>query len=222
MRINKYVAQATGVSRRAADTLITEQRVFIDGTVASPGDSVQGSQHITLDGKSLHTPTTTTTLLFNKPVGYIVSRNGQGGKTMYDILPEEFHTLKPIGRLDKNSSGLLLLTDDGRLAQELTHPSYHKNKVYEVVLDQPLQPLHRQMINDIGIDLPDGKSQLQLERLRENSDRHWKIIMHEGRNRQIRRTFEALGYAVTRLHRTQFGGYSLGSLPSGHYENLAS
>jgi 23S rRNA pseudouridine2605 synthase len=107
------------------------------------------------------------------------------------------------------------LTNDGDLANQLTHPSYKKVKIYEVALDEPLQPLHRQMISDNGIKLDDGPSKLQIERLMEDNDRRWKITMSEGRNRQIRRTFEALGYTVKTLHRVQFGDYRLNNLPPG-------
>lgn len=160
--------------------------------------------------------------MLHKPVGCVVSREGQGSHTIYDLLPADFQQLKPIGRLDKDSSGLLLLTNDGALAQELTHPQFQKVKIYEVTLDRPLQPLHRQMIADIGITLDDGRSILGLERLHDNSDTAWRVTMHEGRNRQIRRTFAALGYTVITLHRTQFGTYSLGSLAPGAYQRIPS
>jgi 23S rRNA pseudouridine2605 synthase len=113
---------------------------------------------------------------------------------------------------------LLLLSNDGTLTQELTHPSRQKRKIYEILLDKPLQPLHRQMINDHGLTLADGISKLQLERQKEGDDIAWLVTMTEGRNRQIRRTFEALGYRVTHLHRTQFGPYALGTLASGKYQ----
>jgi 23S rRNA pseudouridine2605 synthase len=115
---------------------------------------------------------------------------------------------------------LLLLTNDGQLAYELTHPKFIKQKVYEVTLNQPLQPLHRQMISDHGIQLDDGPSRLQLERLQENDDHAWRVTMHEGRNRQIRRTFAALGYTVTKLHRTQFGPYQLDGVKQGAYQEV--
>jgi len=216
-RINKYIAQATGLSRRAADAAIAEGRVHINGDVPQAGYDVQPADTITLDGKPLAAPTTTQTILFNKPAGYVVSRDGQGSRTIYDLLPLALHNLKPVGRLDKNSSGLLVLTTDGDLAQRLTHPRYHKVKVYEVTLDKPLPPLHRQMIQDRGVTLEDGPSSFQLERLRERNDTAWRVTMHEGRNRQIRRTFAALGYDVIRLHRTQFGEYHLQQLPNGHF-----
>jgi pseudouridine synthase len=153
--------------------------------------------------------------MFNKPRGVVVSRNGQGSRTIYDLLPPEYQRLNSVGRLDKDSSGLLLLTNDGTLAHEFTHPSRHKNKVYEVTLDKPLQPLHRQMISDHGLQLADGPSKLQLDRQNDGNDMGWIVTMHEGRNRQIRRTFAALGYTVNTLHRTYFGPYTLDDLPVG-------
>lgn len=220
MRINKFVAQASGMSRRAADTAIAGGRVAVDGSPAQPGQDIQ-DQHVALDGKTLRLSAAHQTIVLNKPVGYVVSRNGQGSKTIYDLVPPELHGLKPVGRLDKNSSGLLLLTDDGVLAHELTHPRFAKQKIYEVTLDAPLAPLHRQMISDHGVQLEDGPSKLTLERLQDGNDRAWRATMHEGRNRQIRRTFAALGYEVQKLHRTHFGNYQLYNLDSGNYKNLS-
>jgi 23S rRNA pseudouridine2605 synthase len=99
----------------------------------------------------------------------------------------------------------------------MTHPSFHKVKIYEVEIDRDLAPLHRQMISEFGINLQDGRSKLGLERLTEKSDKKWRVIMSEGRNRQIRRTFEAVGYKVVKLHRTAFGPYSLSGLKPGEF-----
>lgn len=217
MRINKYVAGATGLSRRVADKAIEQGNVLVNGKMATPGQEVTDHDVVTLNGKTLSPQSTTQTIVFNKPTGYVVSRDGQGNKTIYELLPPELHHLKPVGRLDKDSSGLLLLTNDGQLAQELTHPKYQKTKVYEIRVSQPLAPLHRQMISEHGIQLSDGPSKLLLERLQEGNDNEWKVMMREGRNRQIRRTFAALGYGTTKLHRTHFGTYSLGTLPSGQW-----
>ncbi len=218
VRLNKFIAQSTGLSRRAADSAIESGRVLVNGQKPQAGQQVQESDQVTLGGKTLAIANSPQTILFNKPVGYIVSRDGQGGRTVYDILPADLHHLKPVGRLDKNSSGLLLLTNDGNLAAELTHPKYQKVKVYEVSLNKALAPLHRQMISDFGIRLEDGLSQLGLERLEDGNELRWRVTMHEGRNRQIRRTFQALGYEVKRLHRTHFGTYTLpGDLAPGMY-----
>lgn len=218
MRLNKFIASSTGMSRRAADTAISEGRVTVNGAAATVGSAIKEDDQVTLDGHVITPLVNRTTIRLHKPAGYVCSRNGQGSKTIYDLLPKELHDLKPIGRLDKNSSGLLLMTNDGDLAYELAHPSKQKIKVYEITLDQSLAPLHRQMINDHGIMLDDGLSKLQLERLIEDDETKWRVTMHEGRNRQIRRTFAALGYTVTRLHRTHFGPYSLNNLSSSDFE----
>lgn len=220
MRINRFVALATGMSRRAADAVIQEGRVRVDGQQAGAGTQAEANARVTLDGKLLKPPTSFQTIILNKPEGYVVSRDGQGSKTIYELLSQEMSQLKPVGRLDKDSSGLLVLTNDGGLANQLTHPSFYKIKKYEVTLDKPLQPLHRQMISDIGIRLDDGPSKLQLDRLQEGSDTEWQVTMHEGRNRQIRRTFASLGYTVTRLHRTDFGDYHLDDLTVGSWRTV--
>lgn len=217
MRINKYVAQATGIGRRVVDVAIVAGRVRVNGLAARAGQDIANTDSVTLDGKILaHQDTTAQTIMLNKPAGYVVSRNGQGSRTIYDLLPAEYHLLKPVGRLDKDSSGLLLLTSDGQLAYELTHPSRQKQKVYEVMLDKPLtqEDIGR---TQRGIILDDGPSKLTIQRLSSNT---YRVTMHEGRNRQIRRTFAALGYKVTKLHRTHFGPYTLGSLRPGTYEAL--
>src|SRR5688572_20140128 len=217
MRINKFIAAATGLSRRAADKAIEDGRVTVNGIRPQPGQNVSPGDDVRLDKKLLEGPQAARTIILNKPAGYVVSRDGQGSKTVYDLLPKDLKYLKPIGRLDKDSSGLLLLTNNGELAQELTHPSYQKTKIYEIELNKPLQPLHRQMISDHGIQLDDGPSKLELGRMREGNDKAWRVTMYEGRNRQIRRTFAALGYRVTNLHRTHFGRYSLGPLKEGKF-----
>lgn len=225
MRINKFLALATGISRRAADRAITEGRVLVHGIQASTGHDVGKSDTVTYDGKAIKADdvvgrTAFTTVLLNKPAGYIVSRDGQGSATIYDLLPEKYHNLKPIGRLDKFSSGLQLLTDDGGLAQQLTHPKHRKAKIYEVKLSKPLAPLHRQMIQDHGIQIEDGLSKFQIERIHDDDDNLWQVTMREGRNRQIRRTFLSLGYGISTLHRTQFGDYRLDDLIQGKYKQV--
>ncbi|HEV2402712.1 MAG TPA: pseudouridine synthase [Candidatus Saccharimonadales bacterium] len=204
MRINRYIALCSGLSRRAVDQLISHGHVQVNNIPATIGSQVTDTDHVTLDGKPLQRPVVSKTVLLNKPVGYVCSRNGQGSKTIYDLLPAELHALKPVGRLDKDSSGLILLTTDGALAQKLTHPSQQKQKVYRIELDKPLQSPDQHMIGQ-GIRLEDGLSRLKLT----GHGRLWVISMHEGRNRQIRRTFAALGYTVRSLHRTQFGPYLL-------------
>ncbi|MEI8338558.1 MAG: pseudouridine synthase [bacterium] len=218
MRINKYIAQATGFSRRAVDTMIDECTITVNGAVAVRGQEVDESDQVVVNGK-LVTPQSSLTILVNKPFGYVCSKNGQGSKTIYELLPEKYQHLKTVGRLDKNSSGIILLTSDGDLAYELTHPSKVKLKRYEIALDRPLQPLHQQIIQEPGVQLEDGLSRLRLAKLDDDGIK-WEVVMHEGRNRQIRRTFESLGYSVMKLHRTNFGNYKLGELKSGHIKEI--
>ncbi len=164
MRINKFIAQATSLSRRSADTAIEQGRVMLNGKLPGQGAQVEPGDTVIVDGKVVSADVAITTIMLNKPVGYVCSREGQGSKTIYELLPEQYQSLKSIGRLDKYSSGLLLLTNDGNLANELTHPRYDKKKIYEITLNVPLPPLQQQMINDYGVQLPDGPSKLQLEK----------------------------------------------------------
>ena len=217
-RLNKFVALALGVSRRQADELIEQGKVTVNDQPAKLGQRITATDIIRYGNKRL-TAQTHQLILFHKPVGYLCSRASQGGvPTIYELLPKDLHHLKPVGRLDKDSSGLILLTNDGDFAHQMTHPSFYKIKRYLVTLDQPLQPLHRQMINDFGVQLPDGPSRLTLERQHEGDDHRWIVQMSEGRNRQIRRTFAALGYTVTKLHRTDFGSYTLGDIKRGEFQ----
>ena len=218
MRLNKFVALSLGVSRRKADELIEQGKILVNGDRAVLGRQISQSDTILHNSRELHIQPKKLILL-HKPVGYLCSRASQGGvPTIYELLPTSLHHLKPVGRLDKDSSGLILLTNDGDFAHQMTHPSFYKIKRYLVTLDQPLQPLHRQMIDDFGVQLPDGPSRLTLERQHDGDDRRWIIQMSEGRNRQIRRTFAALGYTVTKLHRTDFGSYSLGGMKRGEFQ----
>lgn len=253
-RLNKYIALHAGLSRRVADELIASNDVLINDKPAILGARVAPHDIVTVNGQPLQSISQKTYLLFHKPVGYVCSRRQQGDTpTIYSLLPKKYHALKPVGRLDKDSSGLILLTNDGDFAHRMTHPSFHKTKIYEVQLDKPLEPLHQQMISDFGVMLPDGKSKFlvtkkgdqplatsdaktsaarfsrdaialaetQHEAVLTDDDSEkattYQITMSEGRNRQIRRTFGALGYNITHLHRTNFGNYTLGDINSGKF-----
>lgn len=219
LRLNKYLALQLGISRREADLLIEKGSVTVNGGQATLGARFAEGDTIAVKGKSLTAPVRYQYLALNKPVGYVCSRKPQGDSpTIYELLPAKYHILKPVGRLDRNSSGLILLTNDGDFAYKMTHPKFAKTKQYNVRLDRDLEPLHQQMISDYGVTLEDGPSKLQLERLRDDSRKEWRVVMSEGRNRQIRRTFASLGYEVKKLHRTNFGNYALGDMKSGNYE----
>lgn len=219
IRLNKFLAEKTGISRREADNFIAEKKVLINGEVAELGARIKENDEIVLNGKKVdNSPVSYTYLMLNKPENYVSSRKAQGDvPTLYELLPDEYKKLKTVGRLDKNSSGLILLTDDGDFAFSHTHPKFFKIKTYIITLDRALEPLHQQEISDFGIKLEDGPSKLFLTKL--NDERTvWQVEMSEGRNRQIRRTFSALGYEVIKLHRIEFGEYRLGDLKAGEFK----
>jgi pseudouridine synthase len=212
MRINQFIAGSTGLSRRAADTKITGGRVTVNGQVATVGMNVEPKDTITLDDTVLNLRTTHTYVLLNKPEGYVSSRVQQDdAPTLYDLLPENFHTLRIAGRLDRDSSGLILLTDDGNFIQKLIHPSAEKTKRYELQLDHPISESDVAKI-EAGVPLKDGISHVTVRSVRATIV---VVSLAEGRNRQLRRTFGALGYAITRLHRTSLGPFEVKGLAPG-------
>ena len=216
IRLNKFLAERLGESRREADELIVTGKITIDGKPAILGARVDKSNKVCYNNKTVPFVNDFLYLAFHKPVGYVCSRRAQGNApTLYELLPEKYQKLKTVGRLDKDSSGLILLTNDGDFAYQMTHPKFRKTKVYEVELNRPLEPLHQQMISDYGVMLDDGPSQFKIIKMETPSLASYTVILTEGRNRQIRRTFAALGYRVTKLHRTQFGKYELGDLKPG-------
>lgn len=218
MRLNKYIASCSNLSRRGADEAIKLGRVTVNGDAVGVATDVKDTDVVKLDGQALSPRNDKTILLLNKPVGYVCSRTGQGGRTVYDLLPDKYLHLELIGRLDKDTSGLLLLTNDGQLANQLTHPSFQKQKVYEVTVDKSLSISDIEQLES-GVKLNDGPS--AFDAVHKISDVDFRVTLHEGRNRQIRRTFQALGFEVTRLHRTKFGDYVLPSnLQKGEFSEV--
>ncbi len=217
MRVNQFISAASGISRRAADAAIVAGRVQINGTVATLGLVIAPHQIVLLDGAPLALPTRHTYIVFNKPAGYVTSRARQGkAATIYDLLPAKFHRLRPVGRLDRDSSGLLMLTDDGDFIQRHTHPSFQKRKVYELTLARPLENGDVTKLQE-GVLLSDGVSRVTVA---QHAGSEVTIELGEGRNRQLRRTFGALGYGVVRLHRLQMGETKLGALEPGAWAEL--
>jgi 23S rRNA pseudouridine2605 synthase len=219
MRINRYVATASQYSRRTADKLIMAGRVTINGKTASTGDTVVAGDRVALDGTVIAPAQTTRTIALNKPVGYVCSRDGQGSPTVYELLPHDYQTLQLVGRLDKDSSGLLLLTTDGDLSHQLTHPSFQKVKTYRLLLKSPLTAQDETTIAS-GVQLSDGISRLKLSSVHPDR-KQLQVRMTEGRNRQIRRTFEALGHSVISLHRVAIGAFHIGNLAPGEWSNIS-
>ena len=217
MRINQFIAHATGMARRAADRVVSEGRVEVNGTTAIPGTQVEESDVVKLDHRPLAIMSAYSYIMLNKPVGYVTSRRQQGSDpTIYDLLPQNLHSLRPIGRLDRDSSGLLLLSDDGPFINELTHPSYEKTKIYDLTLARAISSSDLTNLTG-GVKLEDGLSRLQVIRA---TGKQIRVGLSEGRNRQLRRTFGTLGNTVVTLHRVQVGPYRLEGLQPGHWQTI--
>lgn len=228
MRINRRIAQLyPDISRRKADKLLASNSVWLNGHVASVGDDADKGDDIAIEGYEQIATGNKVTMLLNKPKGYIVSHRQQGNNpTIYELLPSQMQHLNYAGRLDKDSRGLLLLTNDGDMLHELTHPSFNKDKVYQICTDKPIDLVDLTKINE-GIYLDDGLSRLEIttagsepENIETVTNNIYLIVIQEGRNRQIRRTLSSLGYEVIDLLRLQFGGYKLGQLKEGEYRLL--
>ena len=217
MRLNRYIAQFSDYSRRKADELIEHGNVVVNRKKAHHGMDVSNEDIVLIDGKRLiPISKQPTTVLLHKPVGFVCSKDGQGSKTVYELLPKNMQQLNIAGRLDKDSSGLVVLTDDGMLLQELTHPSNDKDKIYLVTLNKPLED---GMIARLatGVDIADDRLSKLMVTPTEGATLY-EVSIQEGRNRQIRRSFEALGYGVEKLHRIKLGQFELGQLKPEQFE----
>lgn len=212
MRLNQYVASCTRLSRRSADLAIEEGRVRVGDSPGRIGQLIDDEAKVFLDEELLVPPAIKRYVLYHKPAGAVVSRVRQGeAPTIYELLGEAYIALNPVGRLDKDSSGLLVLSDDGAFIQRASHPSYGKLKVYELVLDRPVTARDLGFLR-AGVLLEDGPS---LVSVMASDGPRLTLGLTEGRNRQLRRTASALGYSVVRLHRIAFGALELGTLPIG-------
>lgn len=217
MRINQYVANASGLSRRAADAAVKAGRVTLDGRAAEVGEHVSLHQVVTLDGTLLAPKVRFTYIALHKPVGFISSHARQGAApTLYELLPPEHQALRIAGRLDRDSSGLIVLSDDGNFIQALSHPNRGKYKQYDLTLDKPISLADQERLTR-GVILKDGPSKVQVLRTKGT---HLTVQLHDGRNRQLRRTFGALGRTIYRLHRTHVGIIKLADLASGQWRPL--
>lgn len=223
VRLQKVLAQAGIASRRASEEIVRAGRVRVNGKPAVLGMVVDpATDQIELDGLPLVGAQTLGYVMLNKPPGVLSSLQSQGGRrTVRDLLPHELR-LYPVGRLDLHSEGLLLMSNDGALAERLTHPRYEHEKVYQVLLDH--RPTAAQLESwGRGLRLADGTrfGPAQVRLRPQAADDHWiEVVLREGQKRQIRRSAEALGLRVRRLVRTGFAGLELGRLASGEWREL--
>jgi 23S rRNA pseudouridine2605 synthase len=215
VRLNRFLAAAGVGSRRHCDELIAAGHVTINGRICTNFSAQPAPRdHVKVDGKLIHVDPPLTIAL-HKPAGFVSTRNDRHTRdTIFDLLPGKFPRVFNIGRLDAQSEGLLLLTNDGELAQRLTHPRYKIDKEYEVTLDRPWDPAFAPKL-ERGIFL-DGQC-AKIARLRSVAPTRLRVVLRQGINRQIRRMFYEIGYEVKRLVRIRIGSLRLGDLPRGHW-----
>ena len=221
-RLNKYIASSGLCSRRKADELIESGVVQVNGKkVTELGYSVQNKDKVFVNGKIIH-PVKHEYYRFYKPAGYITTSDDEKGrKTIYDLLPENLHHLKTVGRLDRESTGLIILTNDGDLINDLTHPSVKVPKLYRVAINGKITQ------NDIdkmykGIEIePNKMAYAQVDVLEiYNTHTVMEILLYQGLNRQIRRMFEYLGFEVVSLKRIQHAIFNLDGLKRGEFKPI--
>jgi 23S rRNA pseudouridine2605 synthase len=218
VRLNRFLAASGVASRRGADELIAAGRVTVNGKPCRDFHFKPGpTDYVKVDGKLIHRHTTLHILL-NKPRGFVCTRRDPHiTDTIYDLLPAKFSSLAYVGRLDAQSEGLLLLTNDGELTQRLTHPRFKIEKEYAVVLDRTADlDLTRRLLRGVVLD---GK-RARAKRVQQISPTHLRIVLEQGINRQIRRMLERAGFHAKRLSRIRMGHLRLDDLPAGHWRLL--
>ncbi len=221
IRLNRYIANAGVCSRREADELIGAGEIRVNGEVVTemgyivkPADTVQYGKRSLKREKNVY-------VLLNKPKDYITTtEDPEERKTVMDLVGNASkERIFPVGRLDRNTTGLLLFTNDGELAQKLTHPSHRMQKIYQVELDKALTPDHFQQIRE-GLTLEDGKVEVDDIAVVSGNERFVGVELHSGRNRIVRRIFEHLGYDIVTLDRVQYAGLTKKDLPRGNWRFL--
>lgn len=223
MRLQKFLAHAGVASRRSAEELIVRGDVHVNGRVIRElGTLVASDDRVEVRGRRVMLAQSPTYVVMNKPVGVVTTmRDPQGRRTVAEIVPRDLPRVVPVGRLDYDTSGVLLLTNDGELANRLAHPRFGVEKTYRVVVAGRLLPDQVRQIRD-GVRLADFRA--RGARLRVVASGHAgsvvDITVNEGKNRQVRRMFEAVGHPVAELTRLRFGPLKLGDLPPGHTRPL--
>ena len=218
MRLNRFLAAAGLGSRRHCDELIAAGRVTINGQPCTDFSAQPGERdHVKVDGKLVHSQRRLDIML-HKPAGFVSTRSDpQARDTIFDLLPPHLPRLFNVGRLDAQTEGLLILTNDGDLAQRLTHPRYKIEKEYEITLDRPWDPaLAPDLLRGIVLD----GQRARLDKIHSIKPARLRVILRQGINRQIRRMFYEVGYEVKRLIRIRIGRLRLGDLPRGHWRPL--
>ncbi len=225
MRLQKYIASCGVTSRRKAEELIRNKRIRVNGVIIDEmGYVVRENDRVELDNHLIKPDEKMVYILLNKPVGYITTvSDEQNRPTVMDLLKDLDTRVFPVGRLDYNTSGLLLLTNDGQMAYKLTHPKHKVYKTYQVTVQGMVSlPDINKLKN--GVDIGHHITAKAFVRIIENRHNRSEveIKIHEGKNRQVRRMFKAVGYKVIELERTAMGDIKLGRIKSGHYRKLTN
>ena len=218
MRLNRYLAQSGVASRRAVEEIILAGRVSINGAVCTElSRQVVPTDSVKVDSKLVR-PAESTYVLLNKPVDYVTTRSDDRARqTIYQLLPRNFHQLAHVGRLDIDSEGLLILTNDGDLTLRLTHPRYKMPKEYLVTLDREFAMTDIPKVKK-GVYLAEGRA--RFDSLTKLNSYQVRVVLTQGLTRQVRRVFAAIGYKVRRLQRTKIGPLSDTALKPGEYRLL--
>lgn len=224
MRINKYLAECGVASRRGCDKLIEEGRVIVNGKTAALGDDIAGGEEICVDGVPVSHGEKHSYYLLNKPKGYVCTvRDDKGRKTVMELLPPDAGRVFPVGRLDYDTEGMLLLTDDGDLTFRLTHPKNEVPKTYLVKIEKGITDAELNRLR-AGVEIDGvltGKSKVKVIET-DKAFTKLQVTITEGRNRQVRKMFEAVGKQVVFLKRIKIGEMRLGSLPRGKVRKLTA
>jgi 23S rRNA pseudouridine2605 synthase len=223
IRLNKYLAHSGVCSRREADKFIQAGVVMVNGAVVTElGTKVSHTDKVQFEGQTLRREKLVYVLL-NKPKGFITSMEDPFDRKTVMALVENAvkERIYPVGRLDRNTTGLLLFTNDGQMAKKLTHPSHRIKKIYHVTLNQPLSKTHFEQIQE-GIELEDGVIKPDaIAYIYEDNKKEIGLEIHSGKNRIVRRIFEHFDYVVTKLDRVKFGGLTKKDLPRGKWRFLS-
>lgn len=222
IRLNKYLSNAGVCSRREADVLIETGVVSVNGKIVTElGFKINQGDVVQYDGETINAETKRYVLL-NKPKGFITTMDDpRGRKTVMSLVAKACRErIYPVGRLDRETTGLLLFTNDGDMAKKLTHPRYQAVKMYHVELNKSVAKEDLEKLLN-GVDLEDGKTKVdKVEYVENGTYKEVGVEIHSGKNRIVRRLFEALGYQVVKLDRVQFGGLTKKDLPRGYYRHL--
>jgi pseudouridine synthase len=226
--LQSYISKTGSYSRRQAEELIRAGRVRLNGELAELGMRASENDIVEIDGEQIGLIRDANYVMFNKPIGYTCTkRNFQNEKNIFSLLPKEYEGLHVVGRLDKDSHGLIILTNDGQLTQRLTHPSFEHEKEYRVSIFNFQFEIFKDRVYELvhnflkGIDIGDGDGIVKARVCEYLGENRFRIVLTEGKKRQIRRMFRVCGFQVEDLLRVRIGRLVLGDLKEGEFRSIS-